>query len=176
MCTWERARNTRKRPTAQTVAECRSALKAASPHSNLWPALLSSMFRLSSSLVRTNRVSTMATRGIKTTAPRKSSVPAGYNEDASAGPMLRYEASLPRLPVPPLEQTCARYLESVKPHLTDSEFSKTSEVVKSFLSSPLSRDLQERLKLRESDTSIRNWLADWWNDAAYMAYRDPVVV
>ena len=23
---------------------------------------------------------------------------------------------------------------------------------------------------------MRNWLADWWNETAYMGYRDPVVV
>lgn len=90
--------------------------------------------------------------------------------------MLRYEAALPRLPVPPLESTCSKYLDTVRPHLTDAQFAKTKESVKNFLASPLAHDLQERLKARAADPSIKNWLADWWNDVAYMAYRDPVVV
>jgi carnitine O-acetyltransferase len=136
------------------------------------------MFRLSSALARTSRVATMSPRTLKTSAPRKSSAPGAhqYTEDASAGPMLRFEASLPRLPVPPLESTCAKYLESVKPHLNDAQFAKTTATVKDFLGSPLAADLQERLSLRAGDPAVRNWLADWWNDAAYMGYRDPVVV
>lgn len=40
----------------------------------------------------------------------------------------------------------------------------------------MGRRLQERLQARAADPDIKNWLADWWNDVAYMAYRDPVVV
>jgi carnitine O-acetyltransferase len=96
--------------------------------------------------------------------------------DSSAGPMLRFQASLPRLPVPTLSSTASKYLESVRPHLTSSEFSSTQSVVKEFLESGQAAELQKRLEARAADPSMKNWLADWWNDAAYMAYRDPVVV
>jgi carnitine O-acetyltransferase len=108
--------------------------------------------------------------------PRKSTLPPGYKEDPNATDMLRYEESLPRLPVPPLAQTCERYLESVQPHLTEAEFSTTTTAVKSFLSSPLAGELQKRLEARASQPEIVSWLSEWWNDVAYMAYRDPVVV
>jgi carnitine O-acetyltransferase len=119
------------------------------------------------------------TRALRTSAPRKAQDAtslAGYKEDPDAPAMLRYETSLPRLPVPPLSQTCERYLDSVRPHLSTAEFSTTANAVKSFMSSPLASELQKRLEARASEPEMVNWLADWWNDAAYMAYRDPVVV
>jgi carnitine O-acetyltransferase len=117
-------------------------------------------------------------RTVTSSTPRRSgsTLPPGYAEDASQPLMLRYEASLPRLPVPPLESTCAKYLESVRPHVTDEQFAKTSKAVESFLTSPMAADLQKRLQARAAEPEIKNWLADWWNDVAYMAYRDPVVV
>lgn len=90
--------------------------------------------------------------------------------------MLRFEASLPRLPVPPLSSTAAKYLETVQPHLTPSEFSATQSAVQSFLQSEQSKVLQKRLQARATDPSVKNWLSEWWNDVAYMGYRDPVVV
>ncbi|PPQ86322.1 hypothetical protein CVT25_005622 [Psilocybe cyanescens] len=111
---------------------------------------------------------------------RKSSsgpaLPPGYSVDSSAPPMLRYQASLPRLPVPTLESTCAKYLETAQPLLTKEEYTKTKSAVSSFLSSPLASELQKRLKDRAAAPETLSWLSDWWNEAAYMGYRDPVVV
>ncbi|PCH40276.1 acyltransferase ChoActase/COT/CPT [Wolfiporia cocos MD-104 SS10] len=115
-------------------------------------------------------------RTFKSSAPKRSDVPPGYVEDLNAGPMLRFEASLPRLPVPPLSSTTAKYLETVQPHLTPAQFSATQAAVKAFLDSPQSKELQQRLEARAREPGMRNWLADWWNEAAYMGYRDPVVV
>lgn len=39
--------------------------------------------------------------------------PQGYKEDSSKGPMLRFEESLPQLPVPTLEETAKRYLKVI---------------------------------------------------------------
>ncbi|KAH9480202.1 Carnitine O-acetyltransferase, mitochondrial [Psilocybe cubensis] len=107
---------------------------------------------------------------------KSSSLPPGYSIDASAPPMLRYQASLPRLPVPTLESTCAKYLETAQPLLTQEEFSKTKSAVSTFLSSPLAAELQKRLKDRAAAPETLSWLSEWWNEAAYMGYRDPVVV
>ena len=103
-------------------------------------------------------------------------MPPGYAIDPSAGPMLRFQASLPRLPVPTLSSTASKYLETVRPPLTSSEFSSTQSAVKEFLESGQVAELQKRLEARASDPAVKNWLADWWNDVAYMGYRDPVVV
>ena len=122
-------------------------------------------------------MSNNASRRFRTSTPIRSlDLPPGYVEDHSASPMLRFEASLPRLPVPTLSSTGAKYLETVKPHLTPMEFECTQNIVKSFVQSDLGKRLQERLQSRAADPDIKNWLADWWNDVAYMSYRDPVVV
>jgi carnitine O-acetyltransferase len=118
-----------------------------------------------------------ASRTLKTSAPaRSSNLPPGYVADPSAPATLRFEASLPLLPVPTLSSTGAKYLESVQPHLTPAEFAHTQSIVKSFVQSDLGKKLQERLQARAADPDVKNWLAEWWNDVAYMAYRDPVVV
>jgi carnitine O-acetyltransferase len=115
-------------------------------------------------------------RPFKSSTQFKSDAPPGYSVDHSAGPMLRFQASLPKLPVPTLSSTASKYLESVKPHLSDTAFANTQAVVKSFLSSPQALELQTRLQAHADQPGMKNWLADWWNDAAYMGYRDPVVV
>lgn len=109
-------------------------------------------------------------------ARKSSTLPPGYAIDPTAIPMLRYQASLPKLPVPTLESTCAKYLETVQPLLTPDAYAKTQSSVSSFLASPLAAELQSRLKDRAAQPETLNWLSDWWNDVAYMGYRDPVVV
>ncbi|KAG8214728.1 Choline/Carnitine o-acyltransferase-domain-containing protein [Butyriboletus roseoflavus] len=117
-------------------------------------------------------------RTVQSSAPRRSHpLPEGYVEDPSAGPMLRFQASLPHLPVPPLASTVSKYLESVQPHLSPAEYATTYARAQAFLASPLAADLQRRLETRAADPGVgNNWLADWWNEVAYMGYRDPVVV
>ncbi|KAF8628811.1 hypothetical protein AX15_003706 [Amanita polypyramis BW_CC] len=100
----------------------------------------------------------------------------GYAVDPSAPPMLRYQASLPKLPVPSLQSTAAKYLETVRPLVTPAAYTRTEAIVNRFITSPQAAELQRRLEERRSTEGIKNWLSEWWNDAAYMGYRDPVVV
>lgn len=44
-------------------------------------------------------------------------------------PMLHFQKSLPRLPIPELEKTCERYLNAQKPLLTAEEFLFTENCV-----------------------------------------------
>ena len=94
--------------------------------------------------------------------------------------MLQYQALLPHLPVPPLTSTLTKYLETIRPHLTPSEYAHSESVVRAFGASTQGAELQRRLEERAATAAepggMANWLADWWNEAAYMAYRDPVVV
>lgn len=101
---------------------------------------------------------------------------AGYKEDASKGKMLRFEDSLPRLPVPTLEETAKRYLKSVHPLLSQQEYQATEKAVQEFVKpGGPGEKLQERLVARREDPKHRNWIYEWWNEAAYLAYRDPVI-
>ncbi|KAI1003355.1 Carnitine [Podosphaera aphanis] len=100
----------------------------------------------------------------------------GYKEDFSKGRMLRFEDSLPKLPVPSLEETTSRYLKSVHPLLSKSEYETTTRAVQEFVKpGGIGRKLQERLVARREDPQIKNWVYRWWNDTAYLLYRDPVV-
>lgn len=125
--------------------------------------------------------STMAQKGFKSSSSKSSAAttetpPPGHSIDPQAGPMLRYQASLPRLPVPTLSSTAHKYLETVRPHVTDSAYARTEAAVKEFLASPHVAELQKRLEARAADPETKSWLSEWWNDVAYMGYRDPVVV
>ncbi|KAF8746661.1 Acyltransferase ChoActase COT CPT, partial [Rhizoctonia solani] len=118
--------------------------------------------------------STMApTRNLRTTAARKSHEP---QVDSTQPPMLRYQTHLPELPVPDLASTARKYLDSVKALVSPAEYAKTETAVADFVKSDQAKELQRRLQERAAKPGIENWLADWWNDAAYMGYRDPVVV
>lgn len=100
----------------------------------------------------------------------------GYREDSSKGLMLRFEDSLPRLPVPTLEETSKRYLKSVHPLLNPSEYANTKKAVEDFVRpGGIGQELQKRLQARREDPKHRNWIYEWWNDTAYLRYRDPVV-
>ncbi|EGD93637.1 carnitine acetyl transferase [Trichophyton tonsurans CBS 112818] len=115
---------------------------------------------------------------LQTMAPRRaaSSVPAGYKEDLSKGKMLRFEDSLPKLPVPTLEETGRRYLKSVHPLLSAEEYKTTEKAVSDFIKPGGEGEvLQKRLIARSEDPKTDNWLYEWWNQSAYLAYRDPVV-
>ncbi|KAK7744838.1 Carnitine O-acetyltransferase mitochondrial [Diatrype stigma] len=100
----------------------------------------------------------------------------GYVEDKSKGPMLRFQDSLPRLPVPTLEETAARYVKSLHPLLSPAEYAASKKAVEEFIRpGGAGPRLQAKLEARRADPAVRNWLYEWWNDAAYLSYRDPVV-
>ncbi|KIH86853.1 carnitine O-acetyltransferase [Sporothrix brasiliensis 5110] len=106
----------------------------------------------------------------------KKALPKGYVEDTSKGPMLRFQESLPRLPVPTLEQTAARYVKSLRALYPAEDVAKSEAAVQEFIRpGGVGQRLQEKLLARRADPKTKNWLYEWWNDAAYLAYRDPVV-
>uniref|UniRef100_A0A4D5R9U8 Carnitine O-acetyltransferase n=1 Tax=Scolopendra viridis TaxID=118503 RepID=A0A4D5R9U8_SCOVI len=82
---------------------------------------------------------------------------------------------LPKLPVPPLQQTLQKYLRTVKPVVTEDEFQQTEALVKEF-GSPKGpgEKLQKLLEMKAKTTE--NWLSEWWLNTAYMEFRLPVVM
>ena len=90
--------------------------------------------------------------------------------------MLRFEDSLPKLPIPTLEETSQRYLKSLRPLLQKDEYEISERAVAEFTSKGgLGEELQRRLIARAEDPKQKNWISEWWNQAAYLTYRDPVV-
>lgn len=87
--------------------------------------------------------------------------------------LYKFQSQLPKLPVPALQDTASKYLRSVEPFLSKSQLSETTQKVQNFLKSGEGEKLQDRLvKFAEGKD---NWLAEYWDDYAYMSYRDPVV-
>ncbi|KAJ3248221.1 Carnitine O-acetyltransferase mitochondrial [Chytriomyces hyalinus] len=94
----------------------------------------------------------------------------------TSGTLYKYQADLPRLPIPTLEETGATYLKSIRPLVTDDQYEKTAAAVHEFLKpGGVGEELQRRL-IAHDQSKNTSWLIDWWNSYAYMAYRDPVVV
>ncbi|RUS69518.1 hypothetical protein EGW08_022718 [Elysia chlorotica] len=92
---------------------------------------------------------------------------------AVKGRTFSVQTSLPRLPVPALEQTLNRYLDTCRPLLDDQQFKTTSELVQKFKEKE-GPELQKLLE--ERATKHTNWLSDWWKSVAYLDSRLPVVV
>jgi carnitine O-acetyltransferase len=85
-----------------------------------------------------------------------------------------FQKVLPPLPVPTLEETCEKYLQTVRTLLTDEEFLRTKVAVTEFQRpGGVGEQLQEALLERAQRS--RNWLAEWWLDYAYLLRREPLI-
>jgi hypothetical protein len=110
---------------------------------------------------------------------RVSQLPTDWGWALRNNRLFQHMESMPRLPVPELEHTLAVYLQSVKPFLTASEYPRVKAGVDRFAASPLSRELQTRLlqhaAAREAKYAAAggsSWLAEWWDNWAYLDFRD----
>ncbi|KAG0304270.1 Carnitine O-acetyltransferase mitochondrial, partial [Dissophora globulifera] len=88
--------------------------------------------------------------------------------------MDKGQSELPSLPIPPLDQTLARYLESIRPLTTDEEYNRVSMEIQQFNQSGQGADLDQRLRdhARNCEQRGTSWLAEWWDDWAYFSHRD----
>ncbi|KAJ2640693.1 Carnitine O-acetyltransferase mitochondrial, partial [Coemansia sp. RSA 1287] len=93
--------------------------------------------------------------------------------DEEHGALFAQQEQLPKLPVPDLESTLQKYVESLKPVLSESEYKHSAHVVAEFGQSAQAQELQRRLKARTAEPGRASWLEEWWNDLSYMGYRDP---
>jgi carnitine O-acetyltransferase len=82
------------------------------------------------------------------------------------------QQNLPKLPVPDLQDTLARLKDSLKPIAwSDSEYASVLKKIDDF-GTGKGRELHDRLL---NHASVRpHWLEEWWDDAAYLGYRDSV--
>lgn len=83
---------------------------------------------------------------------------------------FQYQDHLPSLPVPCLHESLQKYLESVKPFASKEEFEATVNIVQKF-EEGIGKELHHKLQQRAN--SKRNWLEEWWLDAAYLEVRAP---
>uniref|UniRef100_A0A8C7XRK1 Carnitine palmitoyltransferase 1A2b n=1 Tax=Oryzias sinensis TaxID=183150 RepID=A0A8C7XRK1_9TELE len=87
--------------------------------------------------------------------------------------LYSYQTSLPHLPVPAVRDTLTRYLESVRPLLTDLEYKRMTDLANEFESS-LGNRLQRYLKLKALWAT--NYVSDWWEEYIYLRGRGPIMV
>uniref|UniRef100_A0A8B9YK21 Palmitoyl thioesterase CPT1C n=1 Tax=Bos mutus grunniens TaxID=30521 RepID=A0A8B9YK21_BOSMU len=89
-------------------------------------------------------------------------------------PMLfSYQRSLPRQPVPSVQDTVRKYLESVRPVLSDKDFDWTAGLAQEFLKLQASL-LQWYLQLKSWWAS--NYVSDWWEEFVYLRSRNSLMV
>ncbi|RKP35238.1 acyltransferase ChoActase/COT/CPT [Dimargaris cristalligena] len=114
------------------------------------------------------------------TQPATPSASTTANPQSAGGksprPLYQHQGELPHLPVPSLDETGRKYIQTIQPFLSQPEFAKSRQVVEQFIASPEGQVLQKRLLARAQQPGMPNWLADWWNDIAYLRVRDPVVI
>ena len=93
------------------------------------------------------------------------------------GPTFAGQAALPRLPVPALADTAARLKDSLRPIAWSAEeYDAAARAVDAFAGSEFARELQARLVKRSEEPGRVHWLEEWWDDLAYMGYRDSVSI
>ena len=107
------------------------------------------------------------------------SIPADWKArylETSKLPTMQFQSSLPRLPIPSLQDTVARYLQAQKQILSDTDYQATEKLAKEF-----SEEGSEGWKLQQQliETDKRNchtsYNRQFWHDR-YMYDRSPSVV
>ncbi|EEP81111.1 hypothetical protein UREG_05953 [Uncinocarpus reesii 1704] len=89
-----------------------------------------------------------------------------------SGVTFSHQAALPKLPIPDLESTCKKYLDSLAPLQSPREHEETKEAVQEFLKAE-GPELQDRLKFYAS--SKTSYIEEFWYDS-YLNYDNPVVL
>lgn len=88
---------------------------------------------------------------------------------------FKHQDDLPPLPLPSLEDTCERYLESVRPLLSPEAFEHTKSIVSEF-KRPGGAGASYQEELESKAASERNWMEVWWEQLAYLRTRTTMAV
>ncbi|KAM9832338.1 carnitine O-palmitoyltransferase 2, mitochondrial [Neosynchiropus ocellatus] len=92
----------------------------------------------------------------------------------SVVPSMHYQKSLPRLPVPKLEDTIRRYLAAQQPLLNGDQFKETEKVAVDFQNGA-GKMLHEELVAQDKNNKHTSYISAPWFDM-YLSARDPVVL
>ncbi|MCJ8279469.1 MAG: choline/carnitine O-acyltransferase [Rivularia sp. ALOHA_DT_140] len=85
----------------------------------------------------------------------------------------QFQNSLPKLPLPTLEETCKRYLEIIAPLLSEAEIEKTQAVVKEF-EEVSGKRLQQQLEIINRATKT-SYVHDY-REESFSEYRGPLAI
>ncbi|CAN9500777.1 unnamed protein product [Ophioblennius macclurei] len=92
----------------------------------------------------------------------------------SVVPSMHYQKSLPRLPVPKLEDTVRRYLAAQRPLLDDNQFSATEKLAQDFQNG-VGKQLHEELVAQDKNNKHTSYISTPWFDM-YLSARESVVL
>uniref|UniRef100_A0A1B6L5C7 carnitine O-palmitoyltransferase n=1 Tax=Graphocephala atropunctata TaxID=36148 RepID=A0A1B6L5C7_9HEMI len=92
---------------------------------------------------------------------------------ASKPLLYSYQGSLPRLPLPSVDDTMQRYLRSVRPLLDDTQYGRMDKLAQEFKAG-IAVKLQRYLTLKSWWSS--NYVSDWWEEYVYLRGRSPLMV
>lgn len=89
-------------------------------------------------------------------------------------PTLHFQKSLPRLPIPELSNTCERYLQSLKPILSNKDFENTENIVRKFQHGD-GIVLNTELKNRDECNKHTSYISEPWFHM-YLSDRTPLPI
>ncbi|KAE8293822.1 Carnitine O-palmitoyltransferase 2, mitochondrial [Larimichthys crocea] len=92
----------------------------------------------------------------------------------SVVPSMHYQKSLPRLPIPKLEDTVRRYLAAQRPLLDDQQFRTTEKLAQDFQNG-VGKQLHEELTAQDKNNKHTSYISGPWFDM-YLSARDSVVL
>ncbi|XP_068599274.1 carnitine O-palmitoyltransferase 2, mitochondrial [Brachionichthys hirsutus] len=92
----------------------------------------------------------------------------------SVVPSMHYQKSLPRLPIPKLEDTIRRYLAAQMPLLDEEQFRSTEKLALDFQHGA-GKQLNEELVAQDQTNKHTSYISGPWFDM-YLSARDPVVL
>ncbi|XP_049288808.1 carnitine O-palmitoyltransferase 1, liver isoform isoform X1 [Anopheles funestus] len=87
--------------------------------------------------------------------------------------LYSFQGSLPRLPLPSVQDTMTRYLRSVRPLLDDTNYNRMERLAKEFQLG-ISTKLQRYLFLKSWWST--NYVSDWWEEYVYLRGRGALMV
>lgn len=94
--------------------------------------------------------------------------------EQSKTPTMHFQPSLPRLPIPKLEDTCRRYLNAQKPLLSKEQLEKTMIYVNDFLTKDGIK-LHKELIDRDTKNRHTSYICEPWFDM-YLRDRKPLPI
>ncbi|XP_040216392.1 carnitine O-palmitoyltransferase 2, mitochondrial [Rana temporaria] len=89
-------------------------------------------------------------------------------------PTMHFQKSLPRLPIPKLEDTVKKYLNAQQPLLDNDEFRKTEQLALNFQNG-VGKQLHEELVQQDKQNKHTSYISGPWFDM-YLCARDPLVL
>tara|TARA_B110001452_G_scaffold253860_1_gene244939 strand:+ start:19 stop:1905 length:1887 start_codon:yes stop_codon:yes gene_type:complete len=95
-----------------------------------------------------------------------------------AAPYERHQKAVPRLPIPTIEESCARFLRAAAPLQSAPQHAATKHAVEQFCQPGGDGQLLQE-ELKKADAALpreSNYIESLWYRAAYLGPRDPVAI